>query len=190
MPAKAATTKKTTRKRTPKAVEPVAVEPEPVPEPGAPEPTPEPQPEAEQPPGGNIGRVYVGTHAGVEVCEKEQAWPLIREIRARADELFEGDDTPFICYEDGQPVYVALRASALRPMAFPDPGKAAEEYGVTSVELYGWAVTLAQTIAKIVEKETQGKPSLLSDAKKIMTLALPIVAAIFAIFIMAVLLGG
>jgi hypothetical protein len=81
-------------------------------------------------------------------------------------------------------------ASALRPLAFPDPGAKADEYGDTSVELYGWAVTFPHTIARIVEKETQGKPGLLNEAKKIMTLALPIVAAIFAIFIMAVLLGG
>lgn len=178
-------TKKTTRKRTPKAVEP---EVQPVPEvaeavvaTGA-----EPATEIEKAPEGNISRVYIGTHAGVQVYEGKQAWPVIREIR----EIAAGDDTPFICYENGMPVYVARRASALRPMPYPDPGSAADQYGLTAVELYGLTVTFPQTIAKIVEKETQGKPSLLNDAKKIMTLALPIVAAVFAIFLMAVILGG
>lgn len=145
------------------------------------------KPEAEKAPDPNINRVYIGTHAGPEVYEGKQAWPLIREIQ----EIAGGDDTPFVCYlEDGSPVYVALRASELRPIAYPEPGAEAGQYGLTSVELYGLAVTFPQTIARIVEKETQGKPSLLNDAKKIMTLALPIVAAIFVIFIMAVALGG
>jgi len=177
------TTKKTVRRRKPKVAEPEtvqAVEPEVAARMLGPEPTPE------QPPDSDIRRVYVGTHAGVQVYEGPRAWPLIREIQ----EVSAGDDTPFICYEQGAPVYFALRASALRPLAFPDPGAKADEYGDTSVELYGWAVTFPHTIARIVEKETQGKPSLLNEAKKIMTLALPIVAAIFAIFIMAVLLGG
>jgi hypothetical protein len=195
------TTKKTVRRRAPKAVKAAEADVQPVSVPEVAEapaeavveavaPTqadPVAKPEAESAPDPNINRVYIGTHAGVEVYEGKQAWPLIREIKEVAGD----DDTAFTCYEeDGSPVYVALRASALRPIAFPEPGDKANEYGVTSVQMYGWVMTFPQTIAKIVEKETQGKPSLLSDAKKIMTLALPIVAAIFAIFVMAVALGG
>jgi hypothetical protein len=203
MPTKATTktTKKTVRRRAPKAVKAAEADVQPVSVPEvaeapaeavveavAPaEAEPAPKPEAEKAPDPNINRVYIGTHAGVEVYEGKQAWPLIREIKEVAGD----DDTAFTCYEeDGSPVYVALRASALRPIAFPEPGEKSNEYGVTSVQMYGWVMTFPQTIAKIVEKETQGKPSLLSDAKKIMTLALPIVAAIFAIFVMAVALGG
>jgi hypothetical protein len=194
------TTKKTVRRRVPKAVKAAEADVQPVSVPEvaeAPEeavveavaPTqaePAPKPEPEKAPDPNIKRVYVAAHSGVEVFDGKAAWPLIREIKEVAD----GDDTPFICYEDGAPVYVALRASPLRPLAFPDPGGDADQYGVTSVQMYGWTVTFPQTIAKIIELETRGKPSLLNDAKKIMTLALPIVAAIFVIFIMAVALGG
>jgi hypothetical protein len=173
MPVKT-TAKKPIRRRVPKAAEPEVVE------------TVAAVAEPEKAQDTDINRVYLGTHAGVKVYEGPQAEPLIREIREAAGE----DDSPFICYEDGMPVYVALRASALRPITYPEPGTKADQYGLTSVELYGLAVTFPSTIARIVEKETQGKQSLLTDAKKIMTLALPIVAAILAIFIMAVLLRG
>ena len=139
----------------------------------------------EQPPDSAIKRVYLSTHAGVQVYEGQQAWPLIREIQAVAGD----DDTPFICYEEGYPVYVALRASEVRPLVFPEPGSGADQYGLTSVELYGLTVTFPNTIARIIELETRAKAGLMNEAKKIMTLALPIVAAVFAIFIMAVILG-
>lgn len=175
------TTRKAVRRPKPKAVEPEVAE---IVAPAVVEQPPRPEPE--QPPNSDIKRVYISTHGGVQVYDGQQAWPLIREIQ----EVAQGDDTPFICYEDNMPVYVAKKASAVRPIDYPEPGAAANQYGATSVELYGWAVTFPHTIARIVEKETQGKPGRLNEAKKIMTLALPIVAAIFAIFIMAVLLGG
>ena len=183
------TTKKPVRRRKPKAVEPEVAEvvaPEVVEQPLEPTPEPAPKPEPEQPPDSTIKRVYLNTHAGVQVYENQQAWPLIREIQAVAGD----DDTPFIFYEDGMPVYVALRASEVRPLVFPEPGSAADQYGLTSVELYGLTVTFPNTIARIIELETRAKGGLMNEAKKIMTLALPIVAAVFAIFIMAVLLGG
>jgi len=135
-----------------------------------------------------IDTVYLVTKAGIEVRDGIEAESAIKEIKRASGD----DDTPYIFFEDGRPVYLAVKASVPRPLVFPEPGPdiVKGQYGVTSVELYGWAVTLAETIARIVEGETKGKPSLMMEAKKIMTLALPIVAAVFAIFIMAVLLKG
>ena len=180
-----ATTKKTTRRRTvKKAVVEADVQPVAVPEVEeailASEAEPEPQVDS------TIHSVYLVTRDGVEYREGLQAQPIIRQIR----QLSNGDDSPFRFYEGGVPVYLAVRASEPRAMAFPDPGPAADEYGLTSIELYGLAVTLAHTISRIVELETRGKSSLMMEAKKIMTLALPIVAAVFVIFLMVVVMTG
>jgi len=182
-------TKKTTRKRTVKTVAP-EVQAVAVPEVAEAQGTLVAKPEVacgvelEPEFDSIINRVYLVTRNGFEVHEGPQARPIIKEI----SEIAGDDDSSFRFYEHGAPVYLAIKASEPRAMTFPDPGPAVDEYGLTSVELYGLAVTLANTISRIVELETCGKPSLMMEAKKIMTLALPIVAAVFVIFLMVVIM--
>ena len=143
------------------------------------------QPDTDNP----IKRVYLGTIRGMQMLEGIDAEEDIRGIR----EASAGDDRPYTFYEAGDvPVYIAIKNGNYSPLVFPEPGTSADkgEAGMTSMELYGLAVTLPSTIEKIIELETEPKPSLLDQARKIMTPTLVIVASILAIFLLVVIMKG
>lgn len=173
------------------------------------EPIPEVPPEPE--PDDLIRRMYLIKKSGIELLEGPEAAISIKALR---EELDGDDDTDFTFYEGGRPVYIAVQnglhptlplsdealpevetAKAYghySPLQFPEPGPKISEgqSGYTSMELYGWAVTLPLTISKIIELETEPKPSLLDQAKKVMTPTIVIVAAIVAVFLIVVLMQG
>ncbi len=147
----------------------------------------EPQPETPEP-DSLIARIYLVRKTGIEMLEGIEAEADIKTIQQANAE----DDTAYTFYEDGRPVYIAIKNGYYGPLVFPEPGPetAKQQTGMTSMELYGLAVTLAGTIEKIIELETQPKPSLIDQAKKIMTPTLVIVASILAIFLLAVMTKG
>lgn len=138
-----------------------------------------------------IKRVYLATKTGIEVLEGEDAQEDIKGIFDASRNLEEGD-SPYIGYEGGKPVYIAIKNGNYSPLVFPEPGSKMEngQTGMTSMELYSLAVTLACTVERIIELETEPKPSLIDQARKIMTPTLVIVGAIVAIFLIAVMIGG
>lgn len=186
--AKTKTATKPTRARRPARakVEPELVQ-EAQPEPVVVEPEPVPEPE------GNdlIRRVYLVTKAGNVVLEGEDALADMRGIYDASRALEDGDRA-YTFYEDGAPVYIAIKNGNYSPVVFPEPGPdiGKGETGMTSMELYGLAVTLASTVEKIIERETEPKPSLIDQARKVMTPTLVIVGAIIAIFLIVVMIGG
>lgn len=151
-----------------------------------------------------IRRVYLSKITGVEILEGSDAEDVIKGIRAASN----GDDTPYTFYEEnGKPVYLAIKNSRYEPFVFPEPGSESRDLeikdegeslherikhkmGMTSMQLYAIAVTLASTIEKIVELETQPKPSLIDQAKKIMTPTIAIVACVLVIFLILVVMKG
>ena len=147
----------------------------------------EPQPEIPDH-DGLIDRIYLVKKTGPEMFEGLDAEAHIKAIQKANAE----DDTAYTFYEDGRPVYIAIKNGYYSPLVFPEPGPdtAKQQSGMTSMELYGLTVTFASTIEKIIELETQPKPSLIDQAKKIMTPTLVIVASILAIFLLAVMTKG
>lgn len=135
-----------------------------------------------------IGRVYLIKKTGVEMLEGVDAEPHIKAIEQGS----EGDDTAYTFYEDGRPVYIAVKNGYYSPLEFPEPGSKTNEgqVGITSIELYGLTVTFPSTIEKIIELETQPKPSLIDQAKRIMTPTIVIVAAIVGVFLIVVMMQG
>lgn len=132
-----------------------------------------------------IDTVYLITNAGVEVLVGPDAEELIKEIEGGTNRL------AYTFYENGRrPVYGGIKDSPIRPLTFPDPGPEKEKYGITSPELYAKGVTYAEIVSRIIQIQTKTKPGLMDQIKKAMTLATPIVALAFIIFIMAVALGG
>lgn len=151
-----------------------------------------------------IHRVYLSKITGLEILEGSDAESVIKGIR----ETSNGDDTPYTFYEEnGKPVYLAIKNSRYEPFVFPEPGSESRgleakgegeslheriknKMGMTSMELYSKAVTLPSTIEKIIELETQPKPSLIDQAKKIMTPTIAIVACVLVIFLILVVMKG
>lgn len=146
---------------------------------------PEPEPKLDT----LIGKVYLVKTTGVELLEGDNAIPKIKTIMDGTKGMTDGD-MPYTFYENGRPVYVAIENGALSPLTFPEPGAKPEQTGMTSMRLYSLAVTLAQTIEKIIELETTPKPSLLDQAKKIMTPTIAIVACVFVIFLILITMKG
>lgn len=139
-----------------------------------------------------IGRVYLIKKTGFEILDGADALPSIKTIQEGTKTTDDGD-MPYTFYEDGRPVYVAIDNGHISPVAFPEPGVAAgdaeaieKQMGMSSMTLYSLAVTLAQTIEKIIELETTPKPSLIDQAKKIMTPTIAIVACVFVIFLIVI----
>lgn len=148
---------------------------------------------------GSIGRVYLQKKTGLEILERPDAEADIKGIRQASND----DDSPYIFYEeDGEPVYMAIKNQGYKPLVFPEPGPEPkpgtelvpearkQKMGMTSMELYSIAVTLPQEIAKIIELETEPKPSLIDQAKKIMTPTIVIVACVVAIFLIVAMMKG
>jgi hypothetical protein len=138
-----------------------------------------------------IKRVYLSTNTGIKMLDGEAAMEDIKAIR----EANPDDDSDYVVYDDdlgGAPAYFAIKNGYYSPLAYPEPGPNIDsgEIGMTSMELYALAVTLPETIEKIIERETEPKPSLIDQARKIMTPTLVIVGAIVAIFLIAVMIGG
>jgi len=136
-----------------------------------------------------IDTVYLIKKTGIEVIEGSDAESDIRAIQKAS----KGDDTAFTFYnENHRPFYIAILNGDYSPLVFPEPGPdiTKGQIGYTSIQLYGWAVTLAGTIEKIIELETEPKPSLIDQAKKIMTPTIVIVASIVAVFLIVVMMGG
>lgn len=132
-----------------------------------------------------IGKVYLIRKTGVELLEGPDAIPKIKTIQEGTRDNPDGD-MDYTFYEGGRPVYVAVENGTLSPLTFPDPGAKPEQMGMTSMKLYSLAVTLAQTIEKIIELETTPKPSVVDQAKKIMTPTIAIVACVFVIFLIVI----
>lgn len=137
---------------------------------------------------GLIDTVYLIKKTGIEMIEGIDAMADIKAIR----EASKGDDTPYTFYESGRPVYWAIKNGSYSPLVFPEPGSKVKEgqMGYTSIQLYGWAVTLASTIERIIEILTEPKPSLIDQARKIMTPTIVIVAAIIGVFLIVAMIGG
>lgn len=129
-----------------------------------------------------IGKVYLIKKTGYELLEGDDAIPDIKAIQEGTKDA-KDRDMPYTFYENGRPVYVAIKNGTISPIVFPDPGTNEEEMGMSSMELYSLAVTLAQTIEKIIELETTPKPSLIDQAKRVMTPTIAIVACVFVIFL-------
>ena len=129
-----------------------------------------------------IGRIYLVKKTGFEILEGADAAKDIKAIQDGTKNTTDGD-MPYTFYENGRPVYVAVKNGGYSPITFPDPGTKEGEMGMSSMELYSLAVTLAQTIEKIIELETLPKPSLIDQAKRIMTPTIAIVACVFVIFL-------
>ena len=138
-----------------------------------------------------IGRVYLIVPGGLQAIEMPDAEEHIRAIQKAAKDYPDGD-LPFTFYEGGKPVYMAIKNGKYEALAFPEPGPHVNEgqIGMTSVRLYSLAETLASTIEKIIELETEPKPSLLDQAKKIMTPTIAIVACVLVIFLILVVMKG
>jgi hypothetical protein len=135
-----------------------------------------------------ISRIYLIKNRGVELFDGPDAEADIKAIQ----EISKDDDSPYTFYENGMPVYLAIKNGNYSPLVFPEPGTSVEkgEAGMTSMELYGLTVTLPSTIEKIIELETEPKPSLLDQARKIMTPTLVIVGSILVIFLLVVIMKG
>jgi len=160
---------------------------------------PKETPKAEQQLDTLIGRVYLIKKTGYEILDGADALPSIKTIQEGTKDT-PGGDMPYTFYENGRPVYVAIDNGNISPLAFPTPGEAKEKtatgeektapgerkMGLSSTRLYSLAVTLAQTIEKIIELETTPKPSLIDQAKKIMTPTIAIVACVFVIFLILI----
>lgn len=130
-----------------------------------------------------VKRVYLLTKRGVEIHFRENAKEIIESIE-------KDGEFPYTFYAKGTPVYVAVQNGSIGPLIFPNPGAEDKNYGITSPELYAKAVTYAEAATRIIQIQTRSKPSLMDQMKKVMTLATPIVAVAFIIFIMAVALKG
>ena len=130
-----------------------------------------------------VNTVYLITNAGVEILVGPDAKEFIETIE-------KGDRLAYTFYENGRPVYGGIKDSPIRPLIFPEPGSEKDKYGITSPELYAKGVTYAEIVSRIIQLQTKTKPGFMDQIKKAMTLATPIVAMAFIIFIMAVALGG
>lgn len=147
------------------------------------------EPKAELPPEEDsiIARVYLERNTGLEIVE----WPDAEEHIKAIYKASGGDDRDFIFYEqDGTPVYMAVMNGRYSKLQFPQPGNQSGQAGMTSMELYSKGVTLAEGVEKIIELETQPKPSLIDQARKIMTPTIVIVACVIAIFLIIAMMKG
>ena len=61
---------------------------------------------------------------------------------------------------------------------------------MTATKLYSLGVTFPCEVEKVIELETEPKPSLIDQARKIMTPTLVIVACVLVIFLLVVIMKG
>ena len=146
----------------------------------------EPKVEAPLEPENLIDTVYLIKKKGFEILEGDDAMVDIKAIQ----EASAGEDTAYTFYEGGEPIYIAIKNGSYSPLKFPEPGKGADQSGMTAMKLYSLGVTFPATIEKIIELETEPKPSLLDQAKKIMTPTIVIVGCVLVIFLLVVIMKG
>lgn len=136
-----------------------------------------------------IDRIYLIKKTGIEMLEGADAEADIKAIIKGSKEGKDGD-MPYKFYENGEEVYIAIKNGYYSPLTFPEPGTKPEQTGMTAMKLYGLGVTFPIEVEKIIELETEPKPSLIDQARKIMTPTLVIVACIVAIFLISVIMKG
>jgi hypothetical protein len=103
-----------------------------------------------------------------------------------ANEIQSSDNTPYTFYQNGKPFYVAVQNGTIQPLTFPEP----KDYGVTSPNLFAWAVTLADAVAEFIRLKIRGKMSLANKLMQPGVLGMALLVSIFLIFILIVLIQG
>jgi hypothetical protein len=127
-----------------------------------------------------VDTVYVARPGVLDMYVGQDAQELIQQIQS-------GDDSPYLYYTpSGKPFYIAIENKALEPLTFPEP----KDYGTTSANLFAMAVTCADAIAEFVRLKIKGKQGFAAQLRQIGVVAVPLVIAIFLIFILAVYIGG
>lgn len=149
----------------------------------------EPKIEAQPEPENLVDKVYLIKKTGIEMLEGADAEADIKAI-IEAGKKGEDGDTPYKFYEAGEEIYIAIKNGYYSPLKFPDPGEKTDQTGMTAMKLYSLGVTFPSTIEKIIELETEPKPSLIDQARKIMTPTIVIVGAILVIFLLVVIMKG
>jgi hypothetical protein len=136
------------------------------------------------PPVAPVKTVYVITkdalHQYIGRQGQETQWDnLIKEIQAN-------DNMPYIFYQSSKPFYMAVQNGTIQPLLFPEP----KDYGTTSANLFAMAVTCADAIAEFIRLKIKGRQGLASQLRQLGVLGMPLVIAIFLIFILIVYIGG
>jgi len=126
-----------------------------------------------------IDGVYLISKAGLDVYLGTDAEEMIKQIQSGKD------DTPYMFYNP-KPFYLAVKNGTIQPLIFPD----SKEFGTTSANLFAMAVTCADAISEFIRLKIRGKQSLASQLRQLGMLGMPLVIAIFLIFILAVYIGG
>lgn len=126
-----------------------------------------------------IDGVYLISKAGLDVYLGTDAEEMIKQIQSGKD------DTPYMFYNP-KPFYLAVKNGTIQPLIFPDSNK----FGTTSANLFAMAVTCADAISEFIRLKIRGKQGLASQLRQLGMLGMPLVIAIFLIFILAVYIGG
>jgi len=125
-----------------------------------------------------VDTAYIISKDGLDVYTGPDAEEIIKQIQG-------GDDTPYMFYNP-RPFYLAVKNGTIQPLGFPEP----KDYGTTSANLFAMGVTVADAIAEFVRLKIRGKQGLAGQLRQLGMLGMPLVIAIFLIFILAVYIGG
>lgn len=137
----------------------------------------------EQPEESGIKRAYIVTKKGIQELAGDDARQAIEDIEK------ESNLTPYTFFENGMPVYIAIKDGKngnVQPIVFPE----SKDYGITAPELFGVVVTLPTDIAQFLRMRQREKPSLFDQLKKYTAVGLPIAVLAFIIFLLSMTLGG
>jgi hypothetical protein len=126
-----------------------------------------------------IDGAYVISRDGLDVYLGADAEEIVTQIQGL------GDDTPYMFYNP-KPFYLAVKNGTIMPLTFPEP----KDYGTTSASLFAMAVTCADAIAEFIRLKIKGKLGLAGQLRQLGMLGMPLIIAIFLIFILAVYIGG
>ena len=126
-----------------------------------------------------IDGAYVISHDGLDVYLGTDAQEIVTQIQRL------GDDTPYMFYNP-KPFYLAVKNGTIMPLTFPEP----KDYGTTSASLFAMAVTCADAIAEFIRLKIKGRQGLAGQLRQLGMLGMPLIIAIFLIFILAVYIGG
>ncbi len=125
-----------------------------------------------------VDTAYIISKDGLDVYMGPDAKEIIKQIQG-------GADTPYMFFNP-RPFYLAVKNGTIQPLAFPEP----KDYGTTSANLFAMGVTVADAIAEFVRLKIKGKQGLAGQLRQLGMLGMPLVIAIFLIFILAVYIGG
>ena len=123
--------------------------------------------------------VYLISRDGLDVYMGPDAEEIIKQIQSGED------DTPYMFYNP-KPFYLAVKNGTIQPLTFPEP----KDYGTTSANLFAMGVTCADAISEFIRLKIRGKQGMASQLRQLGVLGMPLVIAIFLIFILAVYIGG